>query len=228
MGDVSNDDHEGSSRRNFLTKALGFLAGTTLFGGITKAAAQSGKTRTNSIGGTKSVLDTSPYLGEILLFAGNFAPSGWAICDGSLLPINQNQALFSILGTTYGGNGTTNFALPDLRSRVPVGFGQGSGLTNFVIGQSGGEESHQLSVNEIPSHNHVAAADNSGGTSATPVGNFPAINNEGIQHYGSTSNGAMNASAIGNTGGGQSHNNLQPYLAINYIIALQGVFPARS
>jgi microcystin-dependent protein len=228
MGDASRASNEVSGRRSFLTKALGFLAGTALLGGKTKALAQVSKKGPDSIGGVKSVQDTSPYLGEILLFAGNFAPVGWAICDGALLSISQNTALFSILGTTYGGDGRTNFALPDLRGRVPVGFGQGSGLSSYVEGQAGGEETHQLSVNEMPSHNHSAGADNGRGTSATPVGNLPAINNEGIQHYGASNNSAMNAAAIGNSGGGQSHNNMQPYLALNYIIALQGVFPSRS
>ncbi len=138
------------------------------------------------------------------------------------------RTFYKVLGATYGGDGTSTFALPDLRGRVPIGFGQGTGLSNHALGQSGGEETHLLSTNEMPSHNHSAAADNGNGTSATPVGNFPAINNEGIQHYAATGSGAMNAAAIGNTGGGQSHNNMQPYLAINYIISLNGIFPSQS
>ena len=230
MSDGSNINDEVSGRRKFLTKAIGFLTGTALFGGINKALAQSGRKTATSLGGRNSIdgFFNTPAVGQICMFAGLFAPSGWAFCDGSLLPINQNQALFSLLGTTYGGDGRTTFALPDLRGRVPIGFGQGTGLSSYVIGQSGGEEAHQLSVNEMPSHNHSAAADNGGGTSATPVGNFPAINNEGIQHYGSNNNATMNAAAIGNSGGGQSHNNMQPYLAINFIIALQGIFPTQS
>ncbi len=222
-------ENNAGERRRFLAKVLGLLAGTTLFGGAAKALAQIGKKTTDSSSGKKSVsgFNTGAALGEICLFAGNFAPSGWAFCDGQLLPITSYSALFNLIGTIYGGDGQITFALPDLRGRVPLhaGSGAGPGLSTYSLGQVGGEEKHQLSTNEMPSHNHSAAADNGSGTSATPVGNLPAINNEGIQHYGSTSNSTMSTAAIENTGGGASHNNLQPYLGINYIIALTGVFP---
>jgi len=219
---------QASNRRRFLAKAIGVIAGTSLFGGAAKLVAQVVKGNSVSTTGPKQIADTTPYLGEILLFAGNFAPTGWALCDGSLLTISQNQALFSILGTTYGGDGRTNFALPDLRGRVPVGAGQGAGLSNYVEGQMAGEENHTLVATEMPQHTHAANVDTGNGTSATPSNNVPAVNNEGIQHYGGIVNGTMNPAAIGTSGGSQPHNNLQPYLALNYIIALQGVFPSRS
>ena len=228
MCDNSNVDKQMSGRRSFLTKVLGVLAGTSLIGGAGRLMAQSVKKNTVSGTGPKQVADTTPYIGEILLFAGNFAPVGWALCDGQLLAINQNQALFSILGTTYGGDGTTNFALPDLRGRVPIGFGQGTGLSNYIQGAIAGEESHALTTPEMPQHTHTANADTGNGTSDSPSNNVPAVNNEGIQHYGTTVNGTMNSNAIGTAGGNQPHNNLQPYLVLNYIIAVLGVFPSRS
>lgn len=173
-----------------------------------------------------------PLLGTIIIFAGNFAPVGYAFCDGSLLSIQQNAALYSLLGTTYGGNGTTNFALPDLRSRVPVGAGQGQGLSNYSPGQTGGAENVTLSANQIPSHTHAAACNTSPGTQASPAGAVWAEGPGGKgttspNQYAADSNGTMAASAIGSAGGGQAHTNIQPVLALNYIIATQGVFPSR-
>lgn len=170
-----------------------------------------------------------PLLGEVKLFAGNFPPRGWAFCDGQLLPISQNSALFSILGTIYGGDGRSTFALPDLRGRAPIGPRQGPGLTPYREGQKGGQEYVTLTTNQIPSHSHSLRATTTVGTSNDPtskvLGNTDLFDNE----YASVSpNTSMSSSAIGNTGGGQSHENRQPFLAINYIIALQGVFPSRS
>ena len=229
MKDHSNSNDGSLGRRSFLTKAIGFLAGSTLIGGAAKVFAKaSGQQLSSTSGAPKQVDFLNPAIGQIIMFAGNYAPTGWALCDGSLLSIQQYTALFSILGTTYGGNGTSNFGLPDLRGRVPIGFGQGAGLTSRALGEMGGEEAHTLAVGEIPSHSHPVNVDASAGTSATPVNNLPAVNSEGIQHYGSVASGAMDAGAIGNTGGSQAHNNMQPYLAINYVIALTGIFPARS
>ena len=223
-----NEEHnsEAGERRRFLAKALGILAGTAVFGGLVKAMAQTSRKSVTSAGDIKSVQDTTPYLGEILMFAGNFAPTGWALCNGQLLSISQNTALFSILGTFYGGDGRTTFALPNLQGRFPIGTG--SGLSTYVTGQIGGAETHTLTVTEMPTHSHPMVADNGNGTSATPIGNVPAINSEGIQHYGATLDGAMNPGVIGNTGGGQPFSVMPPYVAISYIIALQGVFPSRS
>jgi microcystin-dependent protein len=161
-----------------------------------------------------------PFLSEIRLFSFNFAPKGWALCDGQLLPINQNQALFSLLGTTYGGNGTTNFALPNLQGRVPIHQGN-----SFTLGEAGGESVHTLIVNEMPDHTHgVKASSNPAGTS-DPAGAFWA--QAALLAYSSKSNVGMAPQAIANAGGSQPHENMPPYLVINFCIALQGIFPSQ-
>jgi len=164
-----------------------------------------------------------PFLAEIILFAGNFAPRGWALCQGQILPINQNQALFSLLGTTYGGDGRTSFALPDLRGRVPIHPGHGPGLSNYDLGQKGGTETNTLTPNQLPSHNHsIGAAEEA--TATDPSGGYVA----------GTGAAAFSASAdvqlkpTNNAGGGQAINNMQPFNCLNYIISLQGVFPSRN
>lgn len=181
-------------------------------------------------------------IGEIRLFAGNFAPRGWAFCQGQLLPINQNQALFSILGTIYGGDGRTNFALPDLRGRAPIGAGQGPGLSNVQQGQRGGSETNTLNINQLPSHTHAATGSvepralSVEGDTASPEGAIPAKSGEGEPDYQAAEPGAnevrMAASpvtvVVQNTGGGQAINNMQPWAGMNYIIALVGVFPSRN
>jgi microcystin-dependent protein len=169
-----------------------------------------------------------PFLSEIRIFSFNFAPKGWAQCNGQLLPINQNQALFSLLGTTYGGNGQTNFALPDLRSRVPFHFNNG-----FFLGQVGGEEAHTLNINEIPNHGHtLTAAPNAvvGGsanaTQTSPAGNFWA--NSGKTVYTTAAANSQMGNGTVSTVGGQPHNNMSPFLTLNFCIALQGIFPSRN
>ncbi len=174
-----------------------------------------------------------PFIGQIMLFAGNFAVRGWALCNGQLLPINQNAALFSILGTQYGGDGQTNFALPDLRGRVPIHMGQGPGLSNRPIGSKSGAETHTLTTNQIPSHNHnaILRASDAEGTSASPTDLIIAKSGSGDPDYnGAEINSALRSDsiAVGNTGGNQSHNNMQPYLTLNYQIALVGIFPSRD
>ena len=174
----------------------------------------------------------TPFIGQITMFAGNFAPRNYAFCNGQILSIAQNTALFSILGTTYGGNGQTTFALPDLRGRVPIQPGQGPGLSNYSLGQQAGTETTTLLVNNLPAHNHPATVTSnasSGSASDTvPTGNFLAADNQ----YKNTSNTTLNASAVtvtvGPSGGGQPFNNVQPYLCINFIIGLQGIFPSRN
>ena len=177
-------------------------------------------------------MSADPYIGEISIFAGNFAPRGWAFCNGQLLPIAQNTALFSILGTTYGGNGTTTFALPDLRGRAPLSSGQGPGLSDYDLGQSGGTETVTLTTNEIPAHNHSVGAFNNKGDQSNPTNNVNAIvvdsSNGTANAYAASANATMNNGAVGSTGGSQPHNNMQPYLTLNFIIALQGVFPSRG
>jgi microcystin-dependent protein len=164
-----------------------------------------------------------PFLGEIKLVSFNFAPKGWALCTGQLLPINQNQALFSLLGTTYGGNGQTTFGLPDFRGRAPLHVGDG-----LIQGQNGGEENHTLINSEMPAHVHVPVGASTQPVNATtPVGNMCGVlaaNNL----YSAAVNAAMNPQAISNVGGSQPHSNVQPYLCVNFIVALQGIFPSRN
>lgn len=164
-----------------------------------------------------------PFYGEIKLISWNFPPKGWAFCNGQLLPINQNQALFSILGTTYGGNGQTTFALPDLRSRIPIHVGGG-----HLLGESAGQESHTLQVTEMPGHIHQVVADTEPG-GATPSGTSRLAASSGGNLYGPPNNlQPMAANSTTQVGGSQPHTNLQPYLVINFIIALQGIFPSRN
>ncbi|HRQ64618.1 MAG TPA: tail fiber protein [Xanthomonadaceae bacterium] len=161
-----------------------------------------------------------PFLSEIRLMSFVFAPKGWALCNGQTLPINQNQALFSLLGTTYGGNGQTNFALPDLRGRTPIHVGSGHSL-----GQSGGEQAHTLSVAELPTHVHaVNASSAASGGSAAPTGRYLGGGNN--VYHAPASLTAMNPASVGNAGGSQAHLNMQPFLTINFCIALQGIFPS--
>jgi microcystin-dependent protein len=166
---------------------------------------------------------SNPFLASIILFAGNFAPRGWAFCDGQILPIAQNTALFSLLGTTYGGNGLTTFALPDLRSRVPNHAGQGPGLSDYDLGQVGGEEFVTLLVSQLPSHTHSQPATNGEQTTNRPNTALPAAG--GV--YSNESDGSA-LHPTSPVGGSQPHNNIQPYLTLNYIIALEGIYPSRN
>ncbi|MCF8245476.1 MAG: tail fiber protein [Saprospiraceae bacterium] len=171
-----------------------------------------------------------PFIGEIKLFAGNFAPRGWAFCDGQLLPINQHQALFSILGTNFGGDGRSTFGLPDLRGRVSVHPGNGPGLSSYRIGEKGGAETVTLTVNQLPSHSHSLNANKGNGNTSDTPGASLADSKGSDRDYNKSGavDTEMSKNSIGATGGGQPIENRQPYLAINYIIALQGVFPSRS
>ncbi len=168
-----------------------------------------------------------PFLGQIVMFGGNFAPRGWALCDGQLLAISQNSALFSILGTTYGGDGRTTFALPDLRGRVPVHAGTGPGLTPYRLGERGGQEAVTLTTAQIPSHTHSLNASTDPANDTNPSGKLPARAAEDTYVTG-TPSATLSPQAAANTGGNQSHGNVQPYQAVNYIIALQGTFPSRN
>jgi microcystin-dependent protein len=169
-----------------------------------------------------------PFVAEIRIFAGNFAPKGWAMCNGQLMPISQNTALFSLLGTTYGGDGKSNFALPNLQGRVPIHYDQGPGLSLYSIGQSGGVETITLQQSEMPSHNHALHAADAPGPLSGPAGNVLARSAAGSALYAGTPNTAMSPAALDPAGGGLPHNNMQPYLTLNYIIALQGIYPSRS
>jgi microcystin-dependent protein len=164
----------------------------------------------------------TPFMSEVKLVAFNFPPKGWAFCNGQFLPINQNQALFSLLGTMYGGNGQTTFALPDLRGRTPIHQGQG-----FLEGQAGGQEFHTLTMSEMPAHEHLPQAVKEAGNTIIPGGNFLAQSDTQV-YAGPNNLTAMVASSISTVGGSQPHENRSPYLVLNFIIALQGQFPSRN
>jgi microcystin-dependent protein len=170
---------------------------------------------------------SEPFLGEIRMFGFNFAPRGWLLCNGQVLSISQYTALFSLLGTTYGGNGTSTFALPNLESRVAIHQGQGSGLSPYVIGQEGGTESVTLLSTQMPQHNHTVATNNGAGTTSRPSGEFLARSTDNA-YAAATDATTLSAAAIGQTGGSQPHNNIQPFLTVNFCIATTGVFPARN
>jgi microcystin-dependent protein len=167
-----------------------------------------------------------PFLGEIRLMSFVFAPKGWALCNGQLLPINQNQALFSLLGTVYGGNGTTTFALPDLRGRVPISFGT-SLLGTHTLGEVGGEATHTLSLAELPAHSHTVNGTNVAATTSTPQGN---VLGAAPDQYttSATSLTYLAPASVATTGGTQAHENRQPFLTLNFCIALTGIFPSQN
>jgi microcystin-dependent protein len=177
----------------------------------------------------------TPYLGEIKLFGGNFQIRGWAYCDGRLLPISQNDALYALLGTTYGGDGVTTFGLPNLQSRVALHQGQGPGLTNRVIGEMSGVETVTLTTAQLPSHTHTAIATTVAGTASAPANALPAkpslANTEFLYLSGSaspTTDAPPAPQSVSAAGGNQPHDNIQPILALNYLIALEGVFPSQN
>jgi microcystin-dependent protein len=175
-----------------------------------------------------------PFLGEIRIFAGTFAPNGWFLCQGQLLPIQQYTALYALLGTQYGGDGRTNFALPNLQGSMALGMGQGPGLSSRPVGQTGGTSSETLFLNQIPPHTHNAPlpADSRPGNTRTAAGNVPALEGTGQNAFysapGTATGQTMATSLTQFAGGGQAHDNMPPYLAINYIISYQGVFPQRQ
>src|SRR5215469_15416691 len=167
---------------------------------------------------------SGPFVGEIRMFAGNFAPAGWAFCNGALVPIDQNPTLFQLIGTTYGGDGQNNFALPNLQSRVPVHVGPG-----FALGQSGGVETVTLTTSQIPAHSHVPQSNSTQSAAAGPGNNVWAIPNPSVTMYSNVAPSlAMDPGAVGSAGGSQPHDNMIPFLVINFIISLFGVFPSQS
>jgi microcystin-dependent protein len=215
------------TRRSWL-KSLGAALGLGLLAGPAMAATQR---RPNSVSSLE------PFIGEIMLFAGNFAVRGYALCDGQILSIAQNTALFSILGTTYGGNGQTTFALPDLRGRSPMHFGQGPGLSSRSLGEVAGHESNSLNINQMPAHNHGLNVSTVAANAISPAGKILAEVNGSLEDgsgvtmnaFTNTSSNAVAAPAsIGLAGGSQPFDNMAPYLALNYQIALEGVFPSRN
>jgi microcystin-dependent protein len=218
-----------ANRRGFIRRfATAFAGASAASTGVGLAASGSGSPASDQLSTIAPSNDASawsprggdPFLGEIAMVGFNFAPRGWALCDGQLLPIANNQALFSLLGTTYGGDGRTTFALPDLRGRVPAHAGTGPGLTNKRLGEKGGEESHLLTSAEMPAHNHA-------------VEDLPVVTVRGTgnQVVGGSVGGDTEVVESGSTttvGGSSAHNNMQPFLTLNFVIALQGLFPPRS
>jgi microcystin-dependent protein len=202
-------------RRSFLKRLLAFTAG-----GAALAAVKPREARA----------DADQWIGEIALVPYTFPPKGWAFCNGQLLPINQNIALFSLLGTTFGGDGITTFALPDLRGRAPIHFGQGPGLSNYVLGQTGGAENITLLAAQMPSHTHALNVSNLNGTSDTPgPAVIPAKNASGVPTYSSAAaNSTLAAAAAGTAGSSQPHENRPPFLTMSYVIALVGIFPSQN
>jgi len=162
-----------------------------------------------------------PYVGEIRMFAGNFAPAGWMFCEGQQLPISENETLFQLIGTTYGGDGQSTFALPDLRGRIPIHQGNG-----FILAETGGAEEITLTVNQIPAHSHAIVAADQPGNQTTPGGNLPAQSFNVVPYINDATTGTFNATAIGPVGGSQPHTNFQPYLCVDFIISLFGIFPS--
>lgn len=166
---------------------------------------------------------SSPFIGEIRMFAGNFAPVGWAFCDGSLIPISENDALFNLIGTTYGGDGQNTFALPNLQSRIPVHVGPG-----FALGQSGGVESVTLTTSQIPAHSHVPQGNSGTGNLPDPTGGVWAQPTTGTDYSDVAPSLVMDPAAIGSAGGSQPHDNMVPFLVVNFILSLFGVFPSQT
>ena len=172
---------------------------------------------------------TQPYVGEIAIFCGNFAPAGWAFCDGNCLPISEFDTLFQLIGTTYGGDGEFSFCLPDLRGRAPLHPGGSPGLSNYILAETGGVEEVTLTTQQIPTHNHQLSVSTAPGTTAAPQGGVPADGGNGSAQYTPETASLLKQPAknMGTVGGSQPHENMQPYLVVNYIISLYGVFPSQ-
>ena len=223
------------NRRSFMTKSVAALFGVTFLAKADDLFAIKSKTgliyiKQNGeiINNYKPFSSPDPYLSEIGLFSFNFAPQGWAQCNGQLLPIAQYSALFSLLGINYGGDGITNFRLPDLRGRSPLHFGQGNGLSYYPQGLSTGTESITLVPADLPPHNHGLVSNSGVGTTSNPSNNYIAAYGEGVKSFSNSANATMNAAVVSNTGGSQAHSNIQPYTTLCYCIALQGMFPSQS
>ena len=211
---VSPEPAPAVERKDFLARSLAALAGLALLGVPRPARAATAATVPPA------------FIGEVRVFCGNFSPAGWLACDGQLVSIATYPDLFNIIGTLYGGDGVTTFATPDLRGRVPLQPGLGTGLTNRSLAESGGVEAHALVTSELPSHTHALRASSANGSSDAASGFVLASTAAAIPEFGSTANVDLGAGAVGNSGGGAAHNNMRQYLTLNYIIAFQGDFPS--
>lgn len=234
---------ENSDRRSFITKSSAVLLGAGLFANtknVFSAESETGyiyvKQNGDVIRNYKPMDDVSRFIGSLMIVGFNYAPAGWLICNGQLLQIAQYGGLFNLLGTTYGGDGITTFALPNLQSRIVIGQGQGAGLSSYTMGQQDGREEHQLLQNQMPAHNHPINATSVIGALSSPSSNYIARNADGISTFllnevkDSTSfdgNGSstLHPDTLGYTGENQAHSNLQPYTCMNFIIATEGVLP---
>ena len=173
-------------------------------------------------------MPAQPFIGQIMVFAGNFAPQGWAQCNGQLMPISQYDTLFSLIGTTYGGDGQTTFALPDLRSRVPIHQGQGAGPSAYSLGENGGVEAVTLLSSQMPVHSHPAMGNSDAGTSSDPTDGVWASGPTNTYIAGASANTNMDPTAISGSGGSQPHDNMLPFMTLNFCIALEGLWPSQS
>lgn len=201
-------------RRGFIARMLALVGGGALIGRVAPAATSPSRIE----GG-------SPFVGELSIVGFNFAPVGWAMCDGQYLLISDYDALFSLIGTTYGGDGVTTFALPNLNGRAATHQGQGPGLSNQSLGELGGAETVTLTSSQLPVHSHSMRGDSAPGTSDSPAGRYPAKNAAGVPTYGLDPSAYMGNTMLGYTGANYPHNNMQPFLTMNFIISLNGIYP---
>ena len=233
LNPLHKEDPE-NARRSFIRKSIAAVFGAAILTSADDIFSMESKTgyvyvKQNGevINNYQPMGDSQPYVGQINIFAFSFAPTGWARCNGQLLPLTGNTALYALLGTTYGGNGSSNFALPDFQGRVPLHAGEGPGLTPYALGESGGQEGTVLLNTEIPSHTHSISVSSGIGSTPNPSNAFLAQNAEGIGSYAASPNLFMNSAAVSITGASAAHNNMQPVLSLNFCIARQGIFPTR-
>jgi len=222
------------ARRSFIRKSISAVFGAIILTKADEIYSMESKTGYVYVKADGEVVnnyqpmgEAQPYLGQISVFGFDFAPNGWLKCQGQLLAISTNTALFSLIGTTFGGDGKSTFALPDFRGRVPLHAGQGAGLSLYSVGDAYGTEGVSLLASEIPSHSHTLSVNSGIGTTSNPTNSYIAQNAEGIGEYAGTSNLFLNSSAVAAAGLGQAHNNIQPSLVLNFCIARAGVFPQR-
>ncbi len=220
-------------RRSFIRKSLTAIFGATILSNAEDLFSMESKTGYVYVKQNGEVINNyspsvaSPFLGQITIYGCSFAPTGWAKCDGQIIAVSSNPALFSLLSNRYGGNGTSTFGLPDFRGRVPVHQGQGQGLSLYELGQTGGFETVTLLQSQIPAHIHTVNTSSQAGTTSKPINDYLAQNIEGIGAFAGSANVNLNSGSIGASGSGLPHNNMQPSLVLNFCIATQGVFPSR-